>query len=418
MTKKRVVVTGLGCVSCFGMDVNHFFNSLLEGKSGVRAIDAFDVSEYPTRFAADVKDFDVGDYLDKKQARRVDPFISYAIVAGKRALEDAGFELHALDHLDKARCGVIVGSGMGGMKAFTDGVISIMEKGHKRLTPFFIPYIITNMASGMLSMEIDFRGPNYSISTACATANHSIGAAFHHIRSGEADLMLCGGSEAPINDVGLAGFTACKALSQRNDDCTAASRPWDKDRDGFVMGAGAGVLVLESLEHAQKRGAHIYAEIAGYGANADAFHLTDPRPDGSVVSECINITIRDAGVDPSIINYINAHATSTSVGDLCEIRAIRKTFGSHATNIWINGTKSLIGHCLGAAGGMEAIATIKSIENSKIHPTLNIQNPEEEIEDLKIVKDKAVDAHITGALSNSFGFGGHNASLLFLPFNQ
>lgn len=417
MTKKRVVVTGLGVTSCFGMDVQIFFDSLLQGKSGIRPIESFDVSEFPTRFAGSVRDFDVEGYLDKKQARRIDPFIAYAIVAGKKALEDAGFSLSDLSMLNKSKCGVIVGSGMGGMQLFTNGARVIQEKGHRRLTPFFIPYIITNMASGLLSMELDFRGPNYSISTACATSNHSIYAALNHIRKGEADLIVCGGTEAPINDVGLSGFVACKALSERNEACEKASRPWDKGRDGFVMGEGAGILVLESLEHAEARGAKIYAELAGAFVNGDAYHLTDPRPDGVVVAECMAKAIEDAGIDRKMINYVNAHATSTSVGDLCEIRALKSVFGQHLSkNVWVNATKSLVGHALGAAGGLEAIATIKSIESGLLHPTLNLDNPEEEVESINIVTKEPKAMKITGALSNSFGFGGHNSSLVFVPF--
>ncbi|MDN3505000.1 MAG: beta-ketoacyl-ACP synthase II [Rhabdochlamydiaceae bacterium] len=415
MSKRRVVVTGLGTTSCYGTDIKKFYDSLIAGKSGIRMIESFDVEQYPTRFAGEVQDFEVGDYLDKKQARRVDPFIAYAVVAGKKALEDAGFKLDELDQLDRTRCGVLVGSGMGGMKFFTEGVNTIREKGFNRLTPFFIPYIITNMAGALLSMELEFQGPNYSISTACATANHSIASALKHIRDGEADLMVCGGTEAPINDVGLAGFVACKALSTRNDEPTKASRPWDKGRDGFVMGEGAGILVLESYEHAKARGATIYGELAGAHVNGDAYHLTDPRKDGEVVGRCIENALKDGGIDKSQINYINAHATSTSVGDLCEIRALKSVFGDHLSNVWINGTKSLTGHCLGAAGGIEAIATLMSMKYGKLHPTLNLEDQEEETMGLNIVKNEAKELEITGAVSNSFGFGGHNATLVFIP---
>ena len=414
--KKRVVVTGLGTVSCFGMDPKKFYDSLLRGESGVRPIDSFDVSGYATRFAAAVSGFDTEGYLDKKQARRVDPFIAYAIVAGKKALEYAGLNLEDLSSLNKAKCGIVVGSGMGGMKLFAEGAEVIRNKGYKRLTPFFIPYIIANMASGLLSMEIDFQGPNYSISTACATANHCIIAAMNHIRSGQADLMICGGTEAPINEIGLSGFLACKALSENNDDPAGASRPWDKGRDGFVMGEGAGVLVLESLEHALARGATILAEVAGGFSNADAYHLTDPRPDGSVVAACMESAIKDAGLNVTDINYINAHATSTLVGDLCEVRAIKQVAGDHASNIWMNATKSMIGHCLGAAGGMEAVATVLQIQNSMLHPTRNLKNKEEELSGIQIVGEKSQALKITGDLSNSFGFGGHNASLVFVPY--
>lgn len=416
MAKKRIVVTGMGIVSCFGNDVDHFYEQLLAGKSGIVPIEEFPCAEYPTRFAGAIRNFDVGDYMDKKQARRVDPFIRYTMVSGKKALESAGLNAEALAKLDKKRCGIVIGSGMGGMSVFYDGVETILSKGFKRLTPFFVPYIITNMGGALLAIDTGFMGPNFSISTACATSNFCIHAAAEQIQQGQADLMVCGGAEAPISPIGLAGFVAIGALSTKNDDPTKASRPWDQGRDGFVMGEGAGVLILETLEHALARGAPILAEYLGGSVNCDAYHMTNPREDGEGVGQCIENAIAAAGISKEEINYINAHATSTLAGDLCEIEAIRKVFGSHAKNIKINGTKSMIGHCLGAAGGLEAVATIKAICTGMLHPTINIENPEPAIKDFDVVRDTPVAHQVTAALSNSFGFGGHNSTLVFAPY--
>ncbi len=418
MAKRRIVVTGMGIVSCFGNDVDQFYDQLLQGKSGVTPIQSFDVSEYPTRFAGEVPAFDPGEYIEKKQARRIDPFIRYTVYSGKRALEHAGFNLSDLSSLDKKRCGIIIGSGMGGMKTFYDGVETIKDKGFRRLTPFFIPYIITNMGGALLGIDTGFEGPNYSISTACATSNYCIVAAAEHIRRGEADLMVCGGAEAPIGQIGLAGFVAIKALSERNDEPQKASRPWDKNRDGFVMGEGAGVLILESLEHALMRGATIYAEYLGGAVSCDAYHMTDPKEDGSGVALCIQKALEDAGIPKERIDYINAHATSTVVGDLCEIRALKKLFGSHSKHLKINSTKSMTGHCLGAAAGIEAIATIQAIRTGKLHPNLNLENPEEELLDLDPVFGEAINHQSKAALSNSFGFGGHNSSIILAPYHE
>lgn len=418
MKKKRIVVTGMGVVSCFGNDVDEFYEALLQGKSGVRPIEEFPCDTFPTRFAASVQKFEVGDYLDKKQARRVDPFIRYAMVAGKKALENSGLTGDALNGLNKNRCGVLIGSGMGGMKTFTDGVEALMKEGFRRMSPFFVPFIITNMGGALLAIDLGFTGPNYSISTACATSNYCIYSAAEHIRRGDADLMVCGGAEASLTAVGLGGFVACKALSERNDEPQKASRPWDKNRDGFVMGEGAGVLVIESLEHALARGATILGEYLGGSTNCDAYHMTSPREDGSGVAECIELALKDAGIAKEDINYINAHATSTLVGDICEILGVKKCFGDHITNISINATKSMTGHCLGAAGGIEAIATLKAIQTGKIHPTINVETPEEIMEGIDYVPNTPRDKQITAALSNSFGFGGHNSSLVFAPYKQ
>lgn len=408
MSRKRIVVTGLGVVSCFGSDVDQFYASLLAGKSGIAPITSFPCDDYPTRFAGVINDFDPGDYIDKKQARRIDKFISYAIVAGKKAAEMAG--LINFDKLDKSRAGVIIGSGMGGMSVFSEGVETMLQKGHRRITPFFIPYTITNMGGALLAIDLGYKGPNYSISTACATGNNSIIAAADHIRRGDADLMICGGTEAPITPIGLGGFCAIKALSTRNETPQQASRPWDRDRDGFVMGEGAGVLVLESLEHALARGATIYAEYLGGGLSCDAYHITEPSPEGDGVALCIANALKDAGASVDDVNFINAHATSTPVGDMAEVNALKKVF-KQPSKITMNATKSMIGHGLGAAGGLEAVATVQGIMTGQVHPTINLTNPEPGLD--FHIPTKAEKLDIKVAISNSFGFGGHNATLVF-----
>lgn len=417
MAKKRVVVTGMGVVSCFGTDVDVFYNKLLSGESGITAINQFPCEEYPTRFAGSVQDFDVGEYIDKKQARRVDPFVRYAMVAGKKALEMGQLTGAALEKLDKTRCGIVIGSGMGGMEVFSQGVQTVLEKGFKRLTPFFVPFIITNMGGALLAIDLGFMGPNYSISTACATSNYSIHAAAEHIRKGEADLMLTGGCEAAITPIGLSGFVACKALSERNEDPQKASRPWDKNRDGFVMGEGSGVLLLESLEHALARGAPILGEYLGGAVSCDASHMTDPRSDGLGIKLCAERALMDANISKEEVNYINAHATSTLAGDLCEMEAMKQIFGPQMfSSMKVNATKSMIGHGLGAAGGLEAIAVIKAIEKGKLHPTINLDNPEESLAGIDLVAHVAKEHKVQVALSNSFGFGGHNSCLLFSEY--
>lgn len=414
MQKKRIVVTGMGVVSCFGNDVETFYQNLLDGNSGITPITEFPCEEYTTRIAGSIKNFDPGDYIDKKQARRVDKFISYALVAGKKALEFGQLNIENLEKLNKSKCGIVIGSGMGGMTVFADGVQTLLEKGPRRVTPFFVPYILTNMAGGLLGIDLGFMGPNYSISTACATSNNSIIAAANHIRSGDAELMLCGGVEAPIIPMGLAGFCACKALSQRNEQPAKASRPWDKDRDGFVMGEGAGILLLESLEHAKGRGAPILAEYLGGGVSCDAYHMTEPRPDGEGVALCIRNALEDARVNPSDVNYVNAHATSTPAGDMAEVNALKKIL-TNPKNVVMNATKSMIGHALGGAGGIEAVATIKAITDGKVHPTINLENPEPGLDfHVPTIAEKF---NVKVAISNSFGFGGHNATLVFAPYH-
>ncbi len=414
---RKVVVTGMGIASCFGSCIETFYDSLLRGKSGVRPITQFACEDFPTRFAGSVDNFSVEGYMDKKQARRVDPFIRYAMVAGKKAIDEARLSGDNLENIDKSRVGIVIGSGMGGMSVFSEGTKTLINKGFNRITPFFVPYIITNMAGGLLAIDTGFTGPNYSISTACATANYSIVSAAQHIQRGDAEIMICGGTEAPINPIGVAGFVVMKALSERNDDYQSASRPWDKDRDGFVVGEGAGVLVLEEYEHAKKRGAPIIAEYLGGAVSTDGHHITSPLEDGSGVARCIHNAIKDAGISLEAVNYVNAHATSTKAGDLCEVRGLKSVFKDHLKNISINATKSMTGHCLGAAGGVEAIATIKAIRSGKIHPTINIKNIEDEVSDLNIVGNEYQNLDITAGISNSFGFGGHNSVVIFGPIN-
>lgn len=411
--KKRVVVTGMGVASCFGNEVDRFYQMLLAGQSGVKTVTHFDCEGLATRFAASIPAFDAGDYVDKKQARRIDKFIALAMVAGKKALEYGGLGPEQLALLDKTRCGVLIGSGIGGMGVYAEGVKQVVERNYRRISPFFIPYTLTNMGGGLLAIDIGFMGPNYSISTACATGNYSIIAAASHIRNGEADLMLCGGAEAPVTPIGVAGFCALKALSTLNDAPEKASRPWNVGRDGFVMGEGAGVLMLESLEHALRRQAPIYAEYLGGGCSCDAYHMTELREDAEGLVHCMRNAFKDAGVSADQVNYVNAHATSTPQGDMVEIRAMQRVF-AHPEKVTINATKSMTGHALGAAGGLEAVATVMAIRTGKVHPTINFETPEP---DLRFdVPTVAAERKIRLAMSNSFGFGGHNASILFAPY--
>jgi len=415
MDKKRIVVTGIGVVSCFGNDVDHFYDSLLKGQSGVKTITQFDVSEYPTKIAATIDDFDVGDYMDPKDARRMDKCIQYAMVAGKKAVHASNL---LASHLDKSKCGVLIGSGMGGMGSFQLGVETLNQKGYRRLSPFFIPQIITNMPGALLAIDLEFMGPNYSVSTACATASYAIVNAANHIRQGHSDVMICGGTEAAITNLGLTSFIANKALSKQNDEPKKASRPWDQARDGFVMGEGCGVIVLETLEHAKKRNAPILAEYRGGFLNCDAFHMTLPRPDGLGVSECIKKTLEDGQIDKSDVNLIAAHATSTPAGDVPEILGLEKVFGEKLKQVKINAIKSMIGHTLGAAGSMGVIGAIKAIQTGKIHPTINLDHVEEALRGFDFVPHKAQELQVNVALSNSFGFGGHNACIAVSKFDS
>eukprot|EP00850_Spirogloea_muscicola_P014591 SM000106S13939 [mRNA] locus=s106:66971:70028:- [translate_table: standard] len=416
--KKRIVITGMGLCSCFGNDVDAYYAALLEGRSGVDLIDRFDASKFPTKFAAQIRNFDSEGLIDGKNDRRLDDCLRYAIVGGKKALMHAKLSPgEELDKIDKKRVGVLIGSGMGGLTVFSDGVQNLIEKGFKRISPFFIPYAITNMGSALLAIDLGLMGPNYSISTACATSNYCFYAAANHIRRGEADVMVAGGTEAAIIPVGLGGFVACRALSTRNDSPATASRPWDKEREGFVMGEGSGVLVMESLEHAQKRGAPILAEYLGGAVTCDAYHMTDPRVDGLGVSTCINKSLADARVSPEEVNYVNMHATSTIVGDLAEVNALKQVFKGDNKDLRINATKSMIGHCLGSAGGLEAIAVVKAIETGWLHPTINQFNPEEAVT-YDTVANVKQEHNVHVAISNSFGFGGHNSCVVIAPFRE
>jgi 3-oxoacyl-[acyl-carrier-protein] synthase II len=411
MAKTRVVVTGMGVVSCLGCDVTGFYDKLLRGESGVGLITEFPTDDFSTKFAASPKGFDPGDYIDKKQARRVDKYIAYTLVAGKKALEAAGL-FPQCSGIDKTRAGIIVGSGMGGMGTFFDCTKIFLEKGPRRMSPFFVPHIISNMGGALLAIDLGFMGPNYPIATACATSNYSIISAAEHIRKGEVDLMITGGVEACVSPIGLAGFIACHALSCRNDAPEKASRPWDKGRDGFVLAEGAGCLVLESLDRAKARNAPILAEYLGGGMSTDAYHMTDPRADGEGVVLCLNKAFQDAGISSDRVNYINAHATSTLVGDMAELEALKKVFPDRK-KIKINATKSMIGHALGAAGALEAIATVMAIKTGTIHPTINLEDPEP----IEFDAPRVATTHdIQVAISNSFGFGGHNATIIFAPY--
>lgn len=412
--KKRVVITGMGLVSVFGNDIDTFYNKLLEGESGISLIDRFDASNYSVRFAGQIRDFCSKGYIDGKNDRRLDDCWRYCLVAGKKALEGASLGPETLQNMDKTKIGVLVGTGMGGLSAFSQGIEALIQKGYKKITPFFIPYSITNMGSALLAIDTGLMGPNYSISTACATANYCFYAAANHIRRGEADIMVAGGTEAAVMPTGIGGFIACRALSQRNNEPHRASRPWDKNRDGFVMGEGSGVLIMESLDHALKRGANIIAEYLGGAVTCDAHHMTDPRSDGLGVSSCISKALEDARVSPEEVNYVNAHATSTLAGDLAEVNAIKSVF-KDTSEIKMNATKSMIGHGLGAAGGLEAIATVKAITTGWLHPTINQDDLEPQVT-IDTVPNVKKQHEVNVAISNSFGFGGHNSVVAFAPF--
>ncbi|XP_024366462.1 3-oxoacyl-[acyl-carrier-protein] synthase II, chloroplastic isoform X3 [Physcomitrium patens] len=375
--QRRVVVTGMGLVSCHGHDPDTFYENLLTGKSGITEIERFDCRDFPTRFAGEIKSFSTEGWVAGKFARRMDRFMLYLLTAGKKAVMDADISEEVMKDLDKSKCGVLIGSAMGGMQVFNDA-IEALRVSYRKMNPFCVPFATTNMGSAMLAMDLGWMGPNYSISTACATSNFCMLSAANHIIRGEADVMLSGGSDAAIIPIGLGGFVACRALSQRNDDPAKASRPWDKNRDGFVMGEGAGVLLLEELEHAKTRGAEIYAEFLGGSFTCDAYHMTEPHPEGAGVLLCIEKALAQSGVNKTDVNYVNAHATSTKAGDLQEYKALMKAFGGNP-ELKVNSTKSMVGHLLGAAGAVEAIATIQAIRSGWVHPTINLEDPESEV---------------------------------------
>lgn len=415
---RRVVVTGIGLVTPLGIGLERNWRSLIEGMSGVRAIQSFDVSDLPVKIAAQVPLgetasglFNSDDWVPPKDQRRMDGFIVYALAAAAQAVEDAGWAPQ--DELSRERTGVMIGSGIGGLPGITEGALTLHERGPRRLTPFFIPANLINLASGHVSIRYGFTGPNHAVVTACSTGAHAIGDAARIIMLDDADVMVCGGTEAAVCRLGLAGFASARALSTGfNDDPPRASRPWDRERDGFVMGEGAGMLVIEELEHARQRGANIYAEVIGYGMSGDAFHLTAPAEDGNGAYRSMRNALRRARIEPDMIDYINAHGTSTPLGDEIELGAVKRLFGSHAYNLSMSSTKSAIGHLLGAAGSVEAIFAILAIRDGIVPPTLNLDNPSPSC-DIDLVPKEAKRRKVNYVLSNSFGFGGTNASLIF-----
>jgi 3-oxoacyl-[acyl-carrier-protein] synthase II len=413
--QRRVVITGLGAVTPIGLTVDEYWNNLLAGTSGAGPITYFDASDYDTKFACELKGFDPLKFMDRKLAQRCDPFTQYALAASEMAVKDSGMNL---EQIDKTRVGVIIGSGIGGMWTYHKQQETLWDtKGPHRISPFFIPMMISDIAPGRVSMKFGFKGPNYATTSACATSSHAIGDAYVHIQRGDADIMLTGGAEAAICPMGIGGFNAMKALSTRNDAPRKASRPFDKDRDGFVMGEGSAILILEDLDHALKRGAKIYAEIGGIGFTADAHHITEPAPGGEGAVRSMKAALKDAGLQPSDIAYVNTHGTSTWVGDKSETAAIKTVFGDHARSLAVNSTKSMIGHLLGAAGAVEAVATALSVKTDKVHPTINQETPDPEC-DLNYIPNKACDWEVPAAISNTFGFGGHNASILFKKYRE
>ncbi|CAN6845293.1 unnamed protein product [Brassica oleracea] len=414
MEKRRVVVTGMGVETSLGYDPHTFYENLLQGNSGISHIEDFDCSNFPTRIAGEIKSFSTEGWVAPKLSRRMDKFMLYLLTAGKKALADGGVTEQVMAEFDKAKCGILIGSALGGMKVFHEA-IQAFKISYKKMNPFCVPLATTNMGSAMLAIDLGWMGTNYSISSACATSNFCILNSANHIIKGEADVMLCGGSDAAIIPIGLAGFVAVRALSQRNNDPAKASRPWDCNRDGFVMGEGAGVLLLEELEHAKKRGATIYAEFLGGSFTCDAYHMTEPHPDGAGVIICIERALAHAGITKEQINYVNAHATSTPAGDLKEYKALVHCFGQNP-ELKVNSTKSMIGHLLGAAGAVEAVATVQAIRTGWVHPNINLDNPENGVDTKLLVGSKKERLDIKAALSNSFGFGGHNSSIIFAPY--
>jgi 3-oxoacyl-[acyl-carrier-protein] synthase II len=413
---RRVVITGLGALTPLGNDVETFWQNLKDGVSGIHKIEAFDTAAYDCKIGGEVRGFDPKAFFkNPKDVRRADRFAHLALAAAKMALEDSGIDVEKLSRRD--RFGVIVSSGIGGLKTLQDQLTILLTKGPSRTSPFTIPMLISNMASGLISMEYDLRGPNMCIVTACATSNNAIGESWRTIKFGDADIFLAGGSEAGIVAIGLAGFSAMKALSTRNDEPERASRPFDRDRDGFVIGEGAGIVVVEELEHAKARGAKIYCELTGYGLSADAYHMTAPPPGGEGAARAMQLALEHARVSPDQVDYINAHATSTDIGDLCETRAIKEVFGEQAYKVSISSTKSMTGHLLGGAGGIEMAACALAIRDSVIPPTINLENPGKEC-DLDYTPNVAREKKVRVALNNSFGFGGHNATLVATAFEK
>ncbi|WP_455206315.1 beta-ketoacyl-ACP synthase II [Kaarinaea lacus] len=409
MTKRRVVITGLGMVSPVGLSVSESWGNILAGKSGIGPITHFDVSAFSTRFGGSLKGFDPANYITAKDVKKMDPFIHYGVAAAKEAIEDSGIEV---TEQNATRIGVAIGSGIGGITGIEKGHEAFMNSGPRKISPFFVPANIINMISGNVSIMFGLKGPNYAITTACATGTHCIGDAGRMIEYGDADIMLAGGAEMATSPTSLGGFCSARALSTRNDSPETASRPWDKDRDGFVLSDGAGVVVLEEYEHAKQRGATIYAELVGFGMSGDAYHMTAPSEGGEGAKRCMELAMRNAKINPNEVDYINAHGTSTPAGDKGETQATKAAFGNHAKNLAISSTKSMTGHLLGAAGGIEAIFSVLSIRDQVAPPTINIFTPDPEC-DLDYVPDEARQMKINTVLSNSFGFGGTNGTLVF-----
>ncbi len=412
MSRRRVVVTGIGMLSPVGLDVKSSWAAVLAGQSGIAPIEHMNVEAYSTRFGGSVRGFDVEQYMPAKEARKLDLFIQYGLAASYQAMQDSGLQV---TDANRERIGVVVGSGIGGLTNIEETSKTLFEKGPRRISPFFVPGSIINMVSGTLSMRLGLQGPNFAITTACTTGTHCIGMAARTIMYGEADAMVAGGSEMATCGLGLGGFGAARALSTRNDDPQAASRPWDAARDGFVLSDGAGALILEELEHAKARGATIYAEVAGFGMSSDAFHMTLPPEDGNGAARCMTNALKDAGLNPQQLQYINAHGTSTPAGDLAEVKAIKTVFGEHAQQLSVSSTKSMTGHLLGAAGAVEAIFSVLALRDQVAPPTINLDEPSEGC-DLDFVAHQAKEMSIDAVLSNSFGFGGTNGSLVFTRF--
>ncbi len=410
---RRIVVTGLGCVTPVGNDVPSAWDAIRNGRSGIGPLTAFDAERFSARIAGEVRDFDLDRYLSPKEARKSDPFIHYGMAACIQAIEDAGLEAQPSS---AERFGLAVGSGIGGIETIEKTYQIYLDSGPRRISPFFVPGCIINMIAGNISIRYGFKGPNLSIVTACTTATHCIGEAARMIAYGDADVMVAGGAEYGTTPTAYGGFTAARALSTRNDDPERASRPWDVDRDGFVLSNGAGVVVVEELEHARRRGARIYAELVGYGRSADAYHITSPPDGGEGAARCMASAIKDAGIDASDVGYINAHGTSTQVGDRAECEAIRSVFGQHCDKLMISSTKSMTGHLLGAAGGIEAVISVLALRDGVIPPTINLDQPDPECQGLDLVPHQAREVQVDYALSNSFGFGGTNGSLLMRRF--
>ncbi len=414
---RRVVVTGMGALTPIGLSVDAFWDAMMRGESGGAPITYFDTEAFPTRFACELKGFDVSEYLDRKTARRLDPFSQYALAVADQAVADAGLDPDAMSEAEKERVAVIFGSGIGGIQVFHEQTRNYEDRGPRGISPFFIPMLIPDIAPGHISIRYGFKGPNYCVVSACATGNNNIGDAFMLIQHGHADAALCGGTEAPVSELGVGGFNAMKALSTRNDEPATASRPFDATRDGFVLGEGAGALYLEELEHARARGARIYAEVIGVGMSADAYHITAPDPEGRGACMAMEAALRDAGITPEAVDYLNMHGTSTPLGDVAETNAIKRVFGDHAYRMNVSSTKSMTGHLLGAAGAVEAIAAILATVYDRVPPTINFTTPDPAC-DLNYTFNEPQNRTVNVSLSNAFGFGGHNTCIVFRKYAE